>query len=122
VAVKITSERLEKIESEILALREQCKEFRVGRSILIPVETLAPEPFDLKRAFLVVVAPVEDEFEATFFDANIGTTGDTEEEAVRDLKALMVDTFEYLERNESRLGPEPARQLAVLRELIQRRP
>jgi hypothetical protein len=68
----------------------------------------------------VVVRPSDGEYEATFFDANIGIIGDTEEEAVRNLKLLIVDTFEMLESNEASLGPEPARQLAVLREFLRR--
>ena len=42
------------------------------------------------------------------------------QEAVDNLKAVIVDTFEQFELHESVLGPGPARQLAVLREFIKK--
>ena len=57
---------------------------------------------------------------ATFFDASIGMTGDTREEAVANLRLLLVDMFDDFETQESQLGPEPERQLAVLRTFIRR--
>jgi hypothetical protein len=58
---------------------------------------------------------------ATFFDANIGITGDTKEESVVNLRLLLVDAFEELEREEAQLGPQLVRQLAVLRGFMKRR-
>ena len=92
-----------------------------GQSFIVPIETLAPEPYVLKRSMQVVVRPADGEFIATLFDANIGMSGDTPEEAVGNLKSLIVDIFEQYESEEASLGRGPARQLAVLRELIQRR-
>ena len=63
---------------------------------------------------------MEDGYLATFFDANIGITGDTREEAVANLRLLLVDMFDDFETQESQLGPEPERQLAVLRVFIRR--
>ena len=88
---------------------------------VVPVVTFAPEPFELLRDLPVVVQPVEEYFTATFFDANISTSGETQEEAVANLKELILDIFESLEAEpEERLGPEPARQKAVLARLIRR--
>jgi hypothetical protein len=67
-----------------------------------------------------VVEPADDGFIATFFDGNISTTGDTEVEAVSNLRSLILDTFEYLDsEHPDSLGPEPARHLAVLRVFVQ---
>jgi hypothetical protein len=92
-----------------------------GRSVVVPVATLEPEPFDLLRNIPVVVQPTADGYLATFFDANIGITGDTMEEAVANLRVLLVDVFGDLEREEARLGPQLVRQLAVLRGFMKRR-
>jgi hypothetical protein len=119
-AAKVVNGRVTRIEREVLSLKRQCKQLRDGQSFMVPIETLAPEPFVLKRSFHVVVSPSDGEFTATFFDANIGMSGDTAEEAVRNLKTVIVDTLEQFEQKEAILGPEPARQLAVLREFIQR--
>jgi hypothetical protein len=112
--------RLAILERDMLAIKEHCKRLRDGQSFLVPIETLAPEPFILKKSLHVVVRPFDEEYQANFFDANIGMTGDTAEEAVGNLKQLIVDIFEQLESNEASLGPAPMRQLAVLRDFIQR--
>ena len=90
-------------------------------TIVIPIATLAPEPYELFRAIPVVVQPAGGEFIATFFDANISTAGDTQEEAVANLRSLLLDMFEYLESEPPEaLGPEPTRQLGVLRAFLTR--
>ena len=59
---------------------------------------------------------------ASFFDANIHASGDTEEEAFRNLKSLILDTFDSLSAEPAhRLGPEPTRQLAVLRQFVRKK-
>ena len=88
---------------------------------MIPIATLAPEPYELVRAIPVVVQPAGGEFIAAFFDANISTAGDTQEEAVANLRSLLLDMFEYLESEPPEaLGPEPTRQLGVLRAFLTR--
>lgn len=88
---------------------------------VIPIATLVPEPYDLTKDIPAVLQPADDGFVATFFDANISTSGDTEEEAVSNLRSLIVDIFEYLESEPMEaLGPEPTRQLEVLRAFIRR--
>ncbi len=90
-------------------------------SLVVPITTLDPEPFDLLRDIPVVVQPTDDGFLATFFDANIGMTGDTREEAVANLRLLLADVFDELEKEEAQLGPPLVRQLAVLRGFMKRR-
>jgi predicted DNA-binding antitoxin AbrB/MazE fold protein len=93
----------------------------VAESVVVPITTLEPEPFDLARDIPVVVRPTDDGYLATFFDANIGMTGDTREEAVANLRLLLVDVFDELEKEEGQLGPKLVRQLAVLRSFMKRR-
>ena len=67
----------------------------------------------------VVIQPLGDEHLATFFDANINASGETQEEAFANLKDVLLGTFQMLERMaESQLGPGPKRQRAVLIECI----
>jgi hypothetical protein len=94
---------------------------RRNETILVPIVTLAPEPYRLLHEILALVQAVDDGFTATFFDANISTSGDTQEEAVSNLRSLILDTFEYLESEPiEALGPEPARQFGVLRAFVER--
>ncbi len=90
-------------------------------SVVVPITSLEPEPFDLARDIPAVVQPTDDGFLATFFDAKIGMTGDTKEEAVANLRLLLVDVFEELEKEEEQLGPDLVRQLAVLRGFVKSR-
>ena len=92
-----------------------------SQSVVVPITTLEPEPFDLLHNIPVVVQPTDDGYLATFFDANIGMTGDTKEESVANLRLLLVDVFDELEREEGQLGPQLVRQLAVLRSFMKRR-
>jgi len=87
--------------------------------ITVPVTALGSEHYALVRDIPAIVQPAGGGFTATYFDANIATSGDTQEEAISNLKSLLIDLFEDLnaERSEN-LGPEPTRQLAILRELI----
>jgi hypothetical protein len=92
-----------------------------NETILVPITTLAPEPYQLLKEIPVVVQPVGDEFVATFFDANISTAGDSQEEAVSNVRSLILDTFEYFESEPPEaLGPEPTRQFGVLRNFLKR--
>jgi len=77
------------------------------------------EPYKVVREIPVSFRRAElGEFIATFNEANISFVGESMAEALNGLKAEILDTFEEYEANESHLGPEPFRQLAVLRRYI----
>jgi hypothetical protein len=87
----------------------------------VPMTTLEPGRYELTRDIPVLLQPSDDGFTATFFDANIGSSGDTEEEAFDNLRTLIIDTFELLESTQpEKLGREPSRRLALLRSLIRK--
>lgn len=88
---------------------------------VVPITTFAPEPFEVRRPMSAVIQPLGDEHLATFFDANINASGETQEEAFANLKDVLLGTFQMLERmSETQLGPGPKRQRAVLVECIRR--
>lgn len=90
-----------------------------NRNPLAVIQTFEPEPYELLQPITVAIAEDEDGYMATFYDANISTTGDTEQEAFENLKNLILDIFDSLARERpERLGPEPKRQLAVLRSFL----
>ena len=109
---------IEHLESEIAELREQV--VRLGGRIVVMVETLAPESLRLAKPFHANVEPHEGGFSASFVDANLMAFGETQPEALWNLKDLIASTFETLSRiGKGRLGPGPNRQLAVLRAFIE---
>lgn len=57
-------------------------------------------------------------FMASFQAANISATGDDRDEAVANLAAELLDAFEDYLGEVDHLGPEPARQLGVLRSYL----
>ncbi|HEV7279018.1 MAG TPA: hypothetical protein VGN57_02295 [Pirellulaceae bacterium] len=83
----------------------------------VPIATLAPEPYELSRRLAFVLESSDDEYTASFVEANLATVGETEFDAVDALKSLMLDVYETLERTPN-LGPAPARKLAVLRSFL----
>jgi hypothetical protein len=90
---------------------------------IVPVGSFSPEPYDVLKTILVSVHSIEGGFSASWFDANIHASGDNEEEAVSSLKSLVLDFFDtYSNEPVGALGPEPARQLAVLREYLRKKP
>lgn len=106
------------------ALVSGLKELGAARvaSVIVPITTLGPiAPYELARDLPIVVQPTESGFTATFFDANVSMSGDTQEEAVDNLKALLIDLFEDLDSEvPERLGPEPARQLGALKSVMRK--
>jgi hypothetical protein len=87
----------------------------------VPVISLEPEPFRLRQTLYFVVRPNGDEFSATFFDANLNASGDTEFEAVENLKEIIVSSFRRLtELGPERLGPGPLKQFSVLKSVMEK--
>lgn len=91
--------------------------------LAVPINGFDPEPFELLRPLVVLVQQVDDDdYNASFFDANLCAAGSNPSEAIDSLKSLMLGRFEFLESLPSKkLGPGPARQLAVLRAYLRRR-
>lgn len=111
--------RLQALEKDLLLLKRRVRELEERADLTIPVESLAPEPFEVLRPFHVVVQAQDEGYIATFFDANLSASGDTREESVANLKDLIVGVYKVLARHtEDRLGPGPAKQLHALRAFI----
>lgn len=72
----------------------------------------------LRKSIPIVIEENDDAAMATWFDANISMSGDNSTEAFNGVRSTIVSTWEGLHRDIDRLGPEPTRQLAVLREFI----
>lgn len=114
-----TDFRLSLLEKVVLELRHVVSELTTERTIQVPIVSLAPEPYTLKHPIIAIVQPDWDQFIATFFDANITAAGDTQNEAIDNLKDVLLSAFRRLsELGEEKLGPGPRKQYAVLKSLI----
>jgi hypothetical protein len=96
---------LKEVHHDLLEIREYLKDAAMfGR--------------DLPRVSEEIRAYIDSK---TFFDANLTMSGDTQEEAFRNVRGLIVDIFSDLDREPAdRLGPGPKMQLQVLRSFIVR--
>jgi predicted RNase H-like HicB family nuclease len=115
-------EQVAGLESKVEeALRRLSELSAQRRSFLVPIESLEPEPYEITRPFTAVVMEAESEFEAALFDLGIFASGDTEEEAIANLKETLLDTFDRLnELPDTRLGKGPLRQKALLNKCIRK--
>ncbi len=85
------------------------------------IASLSPEPLTVLKPLNIVVRQSGGDFLATFVDANINASGDTEAEAVSNLKDMVAATFDLLtSAPQETLGPAPKRQLGVLLEFLRR--
>lgn len=105
--------RLDRLEQAVRALAERID------PVTLQISTFAPEPYEVLRPIPVLIRPEGDEFVASFVEANVNASGETQQEAFESLKALVLDVFDSLRSHPAgKLGPEPARRLAVLRDFI----
>jgi len=114
---------LREIRTELAAVRElvvQTEHAIATRPYIVTLSTLAPEPYSLASPVSVALRDHAGCFTADFIEANIGASGETEEQAIRNLKELIVMTFEDLEEEESDLVPSIASQFAILRAILRK--
>lgn len=127
VSVQFTEKKQLELRANLLEIvisefASRIEKLESSRAIIVPVNTFAPEPYELLKPILVSVQATGDEFEAGWFDANIHTTGENQEEAVGNLKSLILDYFDsYSKEKPERLGIEPKRQFEVLKSFVQRK-
>ena len=82
------------------------------------------EPYKILKVIPVTVRSLDigEEVEAAFEEGNVAWVDRSRVEAINGLKAEILNTMEDFEANKDRLGPEPTRQLAVLRTYLERIP
>jgi len=109
------------LNEELILLKTRVEAVEHHQPMIVPIQSLAPDPYTLSAPIQAVVRSVEGAFVASFVEANIGATGETIFEAVDNLKGLIVSTYEILrEHDEDWLGHSMARQKAVLDAFIRR--
>ena len=110
--------RLKKLEEELQELKRRLTD----SGARLVVASLAPEPYDVIAEIPVWVRPEGESYVASFVDANVNASGETVNDAVGNLKDMMVALLESLgSLPKKRLGKGPARQLAVLRAFIRKK-
>lgn len=88
------------------------------RSVIVPIQALEPATLTVTQPIFSVVQEEDGMFVASFFDANINASGESQLDAVEMLKDMIVSTFRLLIKREAVLGEGPQQQLAVLRQFV----
>jgi predicted RNase H-like HicB family nuclease len=114
--------RLALLEDSVKDLKDRLaaiEDAAILGTFTLHVETFAPEPYKVKRPIPLSLQRRTDGYIASFVEANVNSSGDTQQEALANVKELILDAFDSLSSlPPSKLGPGPARQLAVQREFI----
>ena len=74
--------RINLLEIVVKQLKTRLRLLENTQTRIIPINTFAPEPYELLKPIMISVHPVNEEFEAGWHDANIHSAGENEEEAV----------------------------------------
>ena len=104
--------------SEILQRVEALEQRINHRSVIVPIQDLEPSPVEVKQPIFAVVQEEDGVFVASFVDANMNASGETQLDAVEMLKDVIASSFRLFSNREAILGEEPRRQLAVLRHFV----
>jgi hypothetical protein len=119
--VETMASTVETITSRMDMLMAEIEEIRNAKTFVVPLTTLAHEPLQMKLNIPATVEGNGEEFTATFSEANVSASGETEADAIANLKGSLVATYEFLESlPENERGPLPARQWEVLRNVLTR--
>ena len=84
---------LDELRVTVALLKEQMQKLLEARVFTISLLSLGHSDVVLQKAITVTIRPDEDEFIASFLDANISSGGGTIPEAVSNLQSLIADIF-----------------------------
>jgi hypothetical protein len=115
-----TELKLVALNARVKCLESALDDVRNRAAVVVPIQSIAPEPFELLQPIQAVVQQSGEDHIASFLDANMNASGETQEEALANLKDVIIGSFEALEAIADRLGPGPKSQLAVLREFLKK--
>jgi len=116
---------LEELKGSVLQLKNELHRLQsIFRTYSVTINDLGDSQRKLASPVVVTIEQRnEDDFVACFYDADIYGYGDSIPECLDDLKLYIVSQLEFLSQEEKRvkLGVFPAKQLAILRNLIVKR-
>jgi hypothetical protein len=90
--------------------------------VVLRVQTLHPNTFRARRPLDVLVEFDGPGFVAQLIDVQLSATGDSRQEAVMNLRALMVETYRDLVRTDRERWPEELQAKSALLDLVTETP
>jgi hypothetical protein len=108
------------ISQQLADLKDEILRLQSLRAYVVPLTTLSAE-FQLTQPIPVMIEGCDENFIASFTEANISASGETEGDAIANFKDSLVSSYQVLEGMSSdKLGPLPARQWKVLQNVVRR--
>ena len=96
---------LNEVRERVEVLEEQANQ----RSAIVPIQSLDPLAVEVIQPVLAVVQQEDGVFVASFVDANINASGESQLDAVEMLKDIIASSFQLFLNKEPVLGEEPKR-------------
>lgn len=90
----------------------------IGKTYNATIFELGSNEYDLTSPLQIVIEEYRDETIARIPELNLYASGDTDAEAINELKQEVIKLYEDLESSDRKLGPLPESWLEVLRKLI----
>jgi hypothetical protein len=117
-----TDDRIFNIEQKLTTISEEVSKPRNQSPFTLVITTLHSSEYELRRDVPVLIEQVEEEeFVASFVDADVYTSGETMSAAIENLRAALISTLRtWSSVDTAKLGPLPRRQLATLERLLRR--
>ncbi|MFZ0962452.1 MAG: hypothetical protein WAO35_16260 [Terriglobia bacterium] len=121
VSIVSLKENIRSLVSEVQELRVEIQQLRKERTFVIPLTTLAPQPFQMTLQIPATIDGDGEDYTATFMEANVSASGESEADAIANFKDMLVSTYKTLEEIPAQeLGPLPSRQWAILKSVVKR--
>jgi hypothetical protein len=98
-------------------VKEKVKPIHIEKNITIL--SLGHVSYLFKSPFPVNILVEDDIYIATSYDLNLFGYGETEDEALRDLCDSIIEHYEHLKKNETKLGPLLKRDWNFLSRMIE---
>jgi predicted RNase H-like HicB family nuclease len=114
-------DNIRSLTNEVATLKKEIQHLHHLRTFVVPLTTLAPQPFQMRLPIPVTIEGDGEDFTASFMEANVSASGETEADAIANLKDSLLSSYEVLENlPDSELGPLPMRQWEVLKSVVER--
>lgn len=110
------------IQEQMKSVTAFMEKLAAQRTFVVPLTTLeSSEPLQMKLNIPATIDGDGQDFTASFTEANVSASGETEADAIANLKESLIETFEFLESiPENERGPLPSRQWEILSNVLAR--
>lgn len=113
--------RITLLEILVIELKATVHRLQSCENKVAAINTFAPEAYDVLKPIIISLYTSDGGYTAAWHDANIHSSGENEDEAINSLKSLILDCLDnYSKEPAEKLGPEPTRQLVIIKQFVRK--